>query len=51
METLGFYLLKSVIWLSGFALIYIVFLKDERFFTLNRFYPSQGLWLHSLCHC
>jgi TonB family protein len=43
METLGFYLLKSVIWLSGFALIYIVFLKDERFFTLNRFYLLSGI--------
>jgi TonB family protein len=43
METLGLYLFKSVIWLSGFALIYIVFLKNERFFTLNRFYLLSGV--------
>jgi len=43
METLGLYLFKSVVWLSGFALIYLVFLKDERFFTLNRFYLLSGI--------
>ncbi|MBK9390545.1 MAG: carboxypeptidase-like regulatory domain-containing protein [Bacteroidetes bacterium] len=43
MEALGLYLFKSVIWLSGFALIYIVFLKNERFFTLNRFYLLSGV--------
>ena len=43
MEALGLYLLKSVIWLSGFALIYLVFLKDERYFILNRFFLLSGI--------
>jgi TonB family protein len=43
METPGIYLLKSVIWLSGFALIYLVFLKNERYFILNRFFLLSGI--------
>jgi TonB family protein len=43
MEAFGLYLLKSVIWLSGFALIYILFLKNERFFLLNRVYLLSGI--------
>ena len=38
MEAFAFYLLKSVIWLSGFALVYFLFLRNERFFFLNRIY-------------
>ena len=53
MEAFALYLLKSVIWLTGFALVYIVFLKNERFFELNRIfliirYPrSIDLSLHN----
>ncbi len=43
METFALYLLKSVIWLTGFALVYLLFLRDERFFTLNRFYLLSGI--------
>jgi TonB family protein len=43
METFALYLLKSVIWLSGFALVYHLFLRNERFFTLNRFYLLSGI--------
>jgi TonB family protein len=43
MEIPGLYLLKSVIWLSGFALIYLVFLKNERYFNLNRFFLLSGI--------
>ena len=39
MEAFAFYLLKSVIWLTGFALVYILFLRNERFFMLNRIFP------------
>ena len=43
MDTLGLYLLKSVSWLSGFALVFLLFLKNERFFNLNRIYLLSGL--------
>jgi TonB family protein len=43
MEALGLYLFKSVIWLSGFTLVYILFLQNERFFILNRFFLSAGI--------
>ena len=43
MEAFAFYLLKSVIWLSGFALVYLLFLRNERFFLLNRFYLLSGI--------
>jgi TonB family protein len=43
MEAIGLYLLKSVTWLSGFALIFILFLRNERFFNLNRIYLLAGL--------
>ena len=38
MEAFALYLLKSVIWLTGFALVFILFLRNERFFLLNRIY-------------
>jgi TonB family protein len=43
METFALYLLKSVIWLSGFALVFLLFLRNERFFSLNRFYLISGI--------
>jgi TonB family protein len=43
MEAFALYLFKSVIWLTGFALIYILFLKDERFFELNRIFLVSGI--------
>ena len=43
MEALALYLLKSVIWISGFALVYILFLRNERFFFLNRIYLVAGI--------
>ena len=43
MEAFAIYLLKSVSWLSGFALVYILFLRNERFFVLNRFYLISGI--------
>jgi TonB family protein len=43
MEALGFYLLKSAIWLTGFGLVYAIFLQNERFFQLNRIYLVAGM--------
>jgi TonB family protein len=43
MEAFASYLIKSVIWLAGFAVIYILFLRNERFFSLNRGYLLAGI--------
>jgi TonB family protein len=43
METFAFYLLKSTVWLTGFLLIYMLFLRNERFFILNRVYLVFGI--------
>ncbi|MDO8929962.1 MAG: TonB family protein, partial [Bacteroidota bacterium] len=43
MEALATYLIKSSVWLTGFALVYALFLRNERFFTLNRIYLISGI--------
>lgn len=43
MENFAYYLFKSVIWLSGFTIIFILFLRNERFFLLNRLYLISGI--------
>jgi TonB family protein len=43
METFAIYLFKSVIWLAGFTLVFILFLRNERFFVLNRIYLLAGI--------
>jgi TonB family protein len=43
METLATYLIKSSVWLTGFALVYALFLRNERFFVLNRIYLVSGI--------
>jgi TonB family protein len=43
METFGIYLLKSVLWLTGFAIVYFLFLRNERFFQLKRAYLLAGI--------
>ncbi len=43
MESFAFYLLKSAVWLAGFALVYILFLRNERYFALNRIYLVSGI--------
>jgi TonB family protein len=43
METFALYLLKSIIWLTGFSLIYFLFLRNERFFRLKRYYLIAGI--------
>ena len=36
-------MLRSVVWITGFALVYFIFLKNERFFLLNRIYLIAGI--------
>ena len=43
MEAFALYLFKSVIWLSGFTLVFFLFLRNERFFLLNRIYLLAGI--------
>jgi len=43
MEALATYLIKSTVWLTGFALVYWLFLRNERFFVLNRIYLVSGI--------
>jgi TonB family protein len=43
METFALYLFKSVVWLAGFTLVFILFLRNERFFVLNRIYLLAGI--------
>lgn len=43
MESFATYLLKSALWLTGFALVYLLFLRNERFFMLKRVYLITGL--------
>jgi TonB family protein len=43
MESIALYIFKSAIWLSVFSGIYYMFLRNERFFLLNRIYLVSGL--------
>lgn len=43
MESIAFYLLKSAAWLAGFTLVYLLFLRKERFFRLKRAYLVAGI--------
>jgi len=43
METIGLFLMKSAAWLTGFALVYLLVLRNERYFRLNRFYLLTGI--------
>ncbi len=43
METFTLYIVKSALWLTGFAAVYLLFLQNERFFSLNRLYLLSGI--------
>ncbi|MGE5419956.1 MAG: TonB family protein [Chloroflexota bacterium] len=43
MDTFIMYLLRSAVWLSGFAIVYMVFLQRERYFLLKRVYLITGI--------
>jgi TonB family protein len=43
MEAFASYLMKSAIWLTGFTVVYFLFLRNERFFKLKRIYLIAGI--------
>jgi TonB family protein len=43
MDAATLYLIKSTLWLIAFAVVYHVFLRNERFFLLNRLFLNTGL--------
>jgi TonB family protein len=43
MEAFALYLLKSVAWLTGFTLVFMLFLRNERFFVINRIFLVAGI--------
>jgi TonB family protein len=43
MESFVLYLFRSAVWLAGFTLVFILFLRDERFFFLKRIYLLSGI--------
>ncbi|MGD0340749.1 MAG: TonB family protein [Bacteroidales bacterium] len=43
MEASASYLMKSAIWLTGFAIVYFLFLRNERYFMLKRIYLLAGI--------
>lgn len=48
MEAFATYILKSVTWLTGFALVYLLFLRNERYFMLKRVYLIAGIFVSFL---
>ncbi len=48
MDALSEYLIKSSVWLTGFELVYFLFLRNERYFRLNRIFLLSGI-IASLC--
>lgn len=44
MEAFGLYLVKSAVWLTGFTLVFLVFLRNEGYFRLNRAYLLSGIF-------
>lgn len=43
MNEFALYLIKSACWLTGFALVYLLFLRNERFFMLKRIFLITGI--------
>ena len=43
MESFTLYILKSAVWLTGFSLVYFLFLRNERFFRIKRGYLVTGI--------
>jgi TonB-dependent SusC/RagA subfamily outer membrane receptor len=43
MEQFALYLFRSSIWLTAFAFVYLLFLRNERFFLVNRIYLIAGI--------
>jgi TonB family protein len=43
METFAVYFGKSALWITGFTLVFFIFLRNERFFILKRVYLIAGI--------
>jgi hypothetical protein len=43
MEEFGLYLFRSALWITGFTLVWLVFLRNEAFFHLKRIYLVAGI--------
>jgi len=43
MNEFALYLVKSACWLTGFTLVYFLFLRNERFFILKRIFLMTGI--------
>lgn len=43
MGSFAVYLFKSAVWLTGFSLVYLLFLRNERFFRIKRIYLISGI--------
>ena len=43
METFGLYIFKSAIWLTGFTLVFLTVLRNEKYFRLNRMFLLSGI--------
>jgi TonB family protein len=43
MEAFALWLFKSVVWITGFTLVFFLFLRNERFFILNRIFLLTGI--------
>ncbi len=48
MEDFALYLLKSAAWLTGFTIVYYLFLRKERFFILKRVFLVTGILISVL---
>jgi TonB family protein len=43
MEAFAGYLFRSAVWLAGFAIVYFLFLRNERFFRIKRWFLITGI--------
>jgi len=43
MEAFAGYLFRSAVWLTGFSLVYLLLLRNERFFRIKRFFLIAGI--------
>ncbi len=43
MEQFAQYLFRSSVWLTAFAIVFLLFLRNERFFLVNRIYLIAGI--------
>jgi hypothetical protein len=49
MEAFALYIIKSISWLTGFIIVFALFLRNERYFMLNRIYLVAGILASLFC--